>query len=72
MYTNYIHAVLLLVCTKIDCYIIVFLHAGNAMLLSYDETWRNLLIHYDDTWDDEKKTYQGKGCIVRGDKFPVT
>ena len=42
---------------------------GNAMLLSYDETWKKLLMHYDETWDDDKKMYKGKGCIVKDDKF---
>jgi len=46
------------------------IHAGNAVLLSYDETWRNLLLSYDESWDDEKKTYRGKSCIVDANHFP--
>ena len=43
---------------------------GNAVLLSYDETWRNLLTSYDDSWDDETKTYKGNCCIVEASDFP--
>ena len=43
---------------------------GDAVLLSYNETWRNLLTSYDESWDDEKKIYKGKGCIVGADNFP--
>ena len=47
-----------------------YIYAGNAVLLSYDETWRDLLCSYDESWDDEKKTYRGKGCIVDANHFP--
>ena len=32
---------------------------GNRMLLSYDDTWKELLYHYEE-----------RGCIVEGNKFP--
>jgi len=40
------------------------------VLLSYDETWRELLISYDDSWDDNKKIHKAKGCIIEAADFP--
>ena len=67
------HTLLLLPICKKQIILVSYMlsHAGNAVLLSYDETWKKLLIHYDKPWDDGKKTYEGKGCIV-DDNFPLS